>query len=58
MREEEFEKLKEKARKYDDLEKIVASFYVDENGDEKEENDEDGGLMGIGEKVAHFFGWI
>lgn len=49
---------KEKAEKYDELEKIVASFYVDEEGNEVEENEDDGGLMGIGEAVAQFFGYL
>lgn len=49
---------KEKAKKYDELEKIVASFYVDEEGNEVEENEEEGGLMAIGERVAMFFGYL
>lgn len=50
------DEIAEKARKFDELEKIVASFYIDDDGNEVEESE--GGLLDIGEKVAMYFGYL
>lgn len=55
--EKEIKLLKIKADKWDALDKKIASYYADDNGDEL--SDEDGGnLLDIGEAAAHAFGFI
>lgn len=51
---EDLEILKKYAAKFNEIETIVTNFYVDENGDEKEEGD----LVDIGEAVASYLGFI
>lgn len=56
--EKEIEQWKAKAAKWDALEAKIAACYVDDNGDELE--DEDGGadLCDIGEIAASAFGFL
>jgi hypothetical protein len=46
-------KINEKARRFDELEALVAQFY-EEDGEDKPEYD----LCDIGEAVARYFGYI
>jgi hypothetical protein len=48
---------KKKAEMWDALDKEIGGFYVDENGNELEDN-EGGGLTSIGEVAARSFGWL
>ena len=48
--EKEINEWKQKADKWDALEKEIAAFYVDEDGN--------GGLVGIGEAAAMAFGFL
>lgn len=55
--EQEIAQWKKKAEKWDSLDKQVAKFYVDENGDEIDE-DAGGDLGDIGEVAAIAFGYL
>jgi hypothetical protein len=54
---------KEKAERYDELEKIVGQFYPEDEDEMTEEEISEYGLGDLdlavlGEKVAHFFGYL
>ena len=54
---EQIEQWKAKAEKWDRLEKAIAKYYVDSEGNEL--SDSDGGdLVDIGEQAAMAFGWL
>ena len=53
--EQQINEWKSKAEKWDALEDKIASFYVDENGDELEDG---GDLCDIGEVAAAAFGFL
>lgn len=59
---EEYEKLKRKAQKWDDLGAKIARCYPPEPGDEIEGDDtdyiEDADLLTIGEIAASAYGWL
>lgn len=55
---EQIQQWKEKAEKWDALEKEIATFYVDEEGNEIPYDEEGMGLIGIGEAAAMAFGFI
>lgn len=46
----------EKAKKYDEIAAIVASFYTDE--EDAEPDDSLGDLGDLGEKIAIYFGYL
>lgn len=48
---------KAKAEKWDDLDEKIGKFYLDENGEELED-DEGGDLVDIGEAAAMAFGYL
>lgn len=51
--------LRTKAEKWDKLEKEIAKYYTDKNGEYSEDNpEEDGDLISIGETAAIAFGWL
>lgn len=57
--EQQINEWKAKAEKWDDLEKKIAAFYVDENGDELSDEQGEGYDLGnIGEVAATAFGWL
>jgi hypothetical protein len=52
-------KWRTKAEKWDKLEKEIAKFYTNSNGEADEENPEnDGDLADLGEIAASAFGWL
>lgn len=54
---EEIEKLKLKASKWDSLGRAVEKYYIDEDGNEVDPGQSDG-LISIGEHTAAAFGWL
>jgi len=57
MTQNEIEEMMDKANKWDALEKRIASFYFDEDGNELLD-DEGGDLLDIGEVAAMAFGFL
>lgn len=50
---------KEKAEKWDALDKKIGNFYTDEKGEYNEDSpQDDGNLLDIGEIAAIAFGWM
>lgn len=56
MNEKEMNEMMDKANKWDALDKEIAACYIDENGDEIEDESIDLGT--IGEIAAIVFGWL
>ena len=55
----EFEILKKKAQKYDELEDEISKFYINTDGDYDENNPErEGDLCTIGELICTHFGYL
>ena len=57
MAKENLQEIKEKAAKWDELEKQISACYFDADGNELSD-DEGGDLYTIGEIAASAFGWI
>ncbi len=57
MKPGELEIIKEKAKKWDELEKQISACYVDDEGNELSD-DEGGDLCTIGEIAAMAFGFL
>lgn len=54
---EQIEEFKQKAEKWDALDKKIEAFYIDDKGEEIPD-DESNGLDAIGEVAASAFGWL
>jgi len=54
---EQIKEWKDKAEKWDNLDKKIAKFYVDKDGNELPDG-EGGDLADIGETAAIAFGWL
>lgn len=55
---EEYHELKDKASKWDKLHEEVSKFYLNDKGEELEENEFTGDLGSIGEIAASHLGYL
>ena len=46
-----------KAKKWDNLAKIIESYYFDEDGNEIQDDENEMSLIEIGEQAVRAFGW-